>query len=258
MDFAFFKPWLTVLALPPAVGLLIILLGMGLMSRYRSRLGTGIALFGVGLTWLLACNGFAVLMAQYLMPQYDSISLASAGPALRDKQAQAVIVLGGGSETRSREYGSPQPSSVTVARMHYGGLLSRSAGLPLGFSGGISHSAADNVGTEAQAVQRWMTQLGLPALKWSEGNSRDTRENAQQIATLLRKDGVERIALVTHAWHMPRARRAFEAVGMTVTPAPMGFIDAVDATSLEWLPSSEGLRHSRLILREMLGLALGY
>ena len=251
----FLKPWLTVLALPPAGGLLVIALGLWLMLRYRSRLGISVALLGLCSLWIVSCNVFAVWLGRYLLPAVPHISLATASATLKQQQVQAIIVLGGGAETRSREYDKPHPSGATIARMHYGVVLSRSSGLPVGFSGGVGWAADATTDTEAQAVQRWMAQLGIGPLRWSESNSRDTSENAVMTAALLRKEGVERIALVTHAWHMPRAQRAFEKAGFFVTPAPMGFTEPVNAAGLEWLPSADGLRHSRQILRELLGTA---
>jgi uncharacterized SAM-binding protein YcdF (DUF218 family) len=251
----FLKPWLTVLALPPAGGLLVIALGLWLAQRYRSRLGMSVALLGLGSLWIVSCNVFAVWMGQYLLPSVPHLQLATAGATLKQQQVQGIIVLGGGAETRNREYGKAQPNGPTIARMHYGMVLARSSGLPVGFSGGMGWAADSSADTEASAVQRWMAQVGMAPLRWAESNSRDTSENAVMTAALLRKDGIERIALVTHAWHMPRAQRAFEKAGLFVTPAPMGFTDPVHSTGLEWLPSAEGLRHSRQILRELLGVA---
>jgi uncharacterized SAM-binding protein YcdF (DUF218 family) len=253
----FLKPWLTVLALPPAAGLLIIALGLWLMVRYRSRLGISVALLGVASMWIVSCNVFAVWMGQHLLPAVPHIHLATASTTFKQQQVQAIIVLGGGAETRSREYDKPHPSGATIARMHYGMVLAKSTGLPVGFSGGVGWAADASSDTEAQAVQRWMAQLGMGPLRWSESNSRDTHENAVMTAALLRKDGIERIALVTNAWHMPRAQRAFEKAGLSVTPAPMGYTEPVYSAGLEWLPSADGLRHSRQILRELLGTALG-
>jgi uncharacterized SAM-binding protein YcdF (DUF218 family) len=251
----FLKPWLAVLVLPPAGGLLIIALGLWLMLRYRSRLGISVALLGVVSLWIVSCNVFAVWMGQHLLPAVPHISPASAGTTLKQQQVQAIIVLGGGAETRNREYGKAQPNGSTIARMHYGMVLARSSSLPIGFSGGVGWAADTSSDTEAQAVQRWLAQLGMGPLRWSESNSRDTNENAVMTAAMLRKDGIERIALVTHAWHMPRAQRAFEKAGLLVTPAPMGFTEPVHSAGLEWLPSADGLRHSRQILRELLGTA---
>lgn len=251
----FIKPWLTVVVLPPAGGLLIIALGLWLMLRYRSRLGISVAVLGLGSLWIVSCNVFAVWMGQHLLPAVPHISLAAASATFKQQQMQAIVVLGGGAETRNREYGNAQPNGLTIARMHYGQVLARSTGLPVGFSGGIGWAADTRSDTEAQAVQRWMAQLGMAPLRWSESNSRDTRENAVLTAAMLRKDGIERIALVTHARHMPRAQRDFEKTGLVVTPAPMGFTEPLYSTSLEWLPSAEGLRNSKEILRELLGLA---
>ncbi len=254
-ELTFLKPWLTVLALPPAGGLLIIGLGLWLMVRYRSRLGISVALLGVASLWVLSCNVFAVWMGQHLLPSVPHLQLATAGATFKQQQVQAIMVLGGGADTRNREYGKAQPNGTTTARMHYGVVLARSAGLPLGFSGGVGWAADSGSGTEADAVQRWMAQLGLGPLRWLESGSRDTGENAQLTAALLRKDGIERIALVTHASHMPRAQRAFENAGLFVMPAPMGFTEPVHSPGLEWLPSIDGLRNSKHILHELFGLA---
>jgi uncharacterized SAM-binding protein YcdF (DUF218 family) len=256
-ELAFLKPWLTALAMPPALGLLLIGLGiLLLLVRSRRRLGIFTITLGMAFTWLVSCNGFAVWMGRHWLPQVANIVLPTASQTLRQQKVQAIIVLGGGVESRSREYGRAQPNGSTMARIQYGAVLARSTGLPLGFSGGQGRAADKRSEPEAQSVQTWLSQLGLPPLRWAESQSRDTLENAQFTAALLRKDGVQRIALVTHAWHMPRAQRAFERAGLTVLPAPMGYTEPQYSPGLEWLPSEEGLRNSRAILRELLGTAL--
>ena len=67
---------------------------------------------------------------------------------------------------------------------------------------------------------------------------------------------MQRIALVTDAWHMARSVQAFERAGLTVTPAPTGFVLPVESGFLQWLPSPRGLLASQQILRECLGLAV--
>jgi uncharacterized SAM-binding protein YcdF (DUF218 family) len=66
-----------------------------------------------------------------------------------------------------------------------------------------------------------------------------------------------RIALVTDAWHMPRAVLAFERAGLTVTPAPMGQVQPAQHNLMEWVPSASGLMVSQQVLREWLALAAG-
>ncbi len=256
-ELLFLKPLLTALALPPALGIWLALLGWWLMLRNRSRWGAalvGLSLLGL---WMVSCNAVAIWLDRNFLPQTIALAPDQVVPTLRQQQMQAIIVLGGGAETASREYGQAQPAQATVTRLHYGVVLAKSSGLPLGFSGGIGWAASDAADTEAAAAQRWAAQLGLAPLRWLEGGSRDTQENAQKTAALLKKDGITRIALVTNAWHMPRARRAFENAGLMVLPAPMGYTEPVTSATLEWLPSAHGLRHARWVLHEMLGLVLG-
>ena len=91
-------------------------------------------------------------------------------------------------------------------------------------------------------------------LRWVDDRSRDTEEGARLLRELMRPDQVRRIALVTDAWHMPRAEWRFRQAGFDVVPAPMGFAAPRDRPLLEWLPSTHGLTTSRAVLREWVGL----
>jgi hypothetical protein len=81
-----------------------------------------------------------------------------------------------------------------------------------------------------------------------------THMKTPHTAAMLQRDGIVRIALITHAWHMPRSLREFESAGLEVTPAPMGYIQNDVKPLLQWLPSGKGLRDSAWVLRECLGL----
>lgn len=94
--------------------------------------------------------------------------------------------------------------------------------------------------------------FGVP-VRWSEGHSRDTFENAEFSAQLLRAAGVTRILLVTHSNHAYRAAREFEACGLTVVPAPVGVWVAPPPSALRYLPQASALRRSTEALYELLG-----
>jgi uncharacterized SAM-binding protein YcdF (DUF218 family) len=71
---------------------------------------------------------------------------------------------------------------------------------------------------------------------------------------MLARNGIDSIVLVTHGFHMGRARRAFERAGMAVLPAPHGFgADVPSSTVLRWLPSAAALAATRDALHEWLG-----
>jgi uncharacterized SAM-binding protein YcdF (DUF218 family) len=254
MDFAQFKPILTALIMPPTSPLLLLVLAILLWNR--RILALYLSLIAVISLWVMSSHGFAVLLARMALPQVAYLEPTLVVSTFKNKNIQAIVVLGGGIESRSLEYGSAQPNPATATRLQYGMWLSKTTNLPMAFSGGVGWSAPNGADTEAKAADRWLVQSGWPALKWSDDASRDTAENAQRITAMLRKDGVERIALVTHAWHMPRALKAFESTGLQVTPAPTAYTEPIYSDVLQWLPSGEGLNQTRRILREMLALAL--
>ena len=252
MEFGTLRPLLASMALPPVAPLLLALIGLLLAFRGR-RGGLSLALLSLMLLALLSCNGTAVWLARTLLPQFSPLPVA----ALKTGKLQAVIVLGGGALPHAPEYGEAQPNAQTAARLRYGVWLARQSGLPLGFSGGMGWAASDSQrDSEAEVARRMALQDYRIALRWSEAEARDTAGNARLLAPQLRRDGVQRIALVTHAWHMPRSVAVFEEAGLQVTPAPMGYVIPLERGILEWMPSPHGLMASRNVLREGLALAL--
>lgn len=253
MDLGALKPLLTSLLMPPLAPLLLALLGV-LLALLKKRGGLALTALSLVLLGLLSCHGMAVWLARGALPQFAPLTIAE----LKTRQVQAIVVLGGGLLPEAPEYGEPQPSSHTAARLRYGVWLARQSGLPLAFTGGLGWAATDAQHvSEAEVAARVALQDFGFTLRWTETESRDTSGNARLLAPLLRRDGVQRIALVTDAWHMPRAVAAFERAGLDVTPAPMAYVRPLERGLLEWTPSARGLLASQQILREWLGLALG-
>ena len=248
------KPILTTLVLPACSALLVLLA----LSVWAWRCGTRvqsrvpIALTGVTtlLLWLLSCQAVAIWLSLNLLPQISPVSPDD----LKRQNVQAIVVLGGGVENDAVEYNGPALSPDAMARLLYGVYLSRSTQLPMAYTGGIGWAGQTNQTSEAEVAALALTRLGVPALRWQESQSRDTRENALLTAALLKGDDITHIALVTHAWHMPRSVRQFEAAGLQVTPAPMGYIRSDLSPLLQWLPSGKGLRDNSWVIREWLGL----
>ncbi len=243
------KPLLTALVLPPAGPILVAAAGL-LLARRRRGAGLALAAIALGGLWALSSQAVALRLADTLLPLPAPVTPAQV------RQVQAVVVLGGGVLPWAPEYGAAQPNAHTAARLRYGAWLVRQTGLPLAFAGGVGWSAAGTgFAPEAQVAGAYLQELGVP-LRWADDASRDTAENASRIHALLAPAGVRRIALVTDAWHLPRAVHHFRAAGFEVLPAPTGLPVAQHRPLLTWLPSSEGAQLARQVLRERLGLAL--
>jgi uncharacterized SAM-binding protein YcdF (DUF218 family) len=259
-EYAFLKPWLTALALPPGLPLMLIFLGYLLAVRSERvvwlALGklTFVAAFAA--LWLLCCQGTAIFLERVALRPPAAIEPQDVVQAFRLEEVQAIVVLGGGQYSSSREYGKASLAESSAQRLHYGATLARQTGLPIAFSGGISWAAGGNPDGEAAAAARWLQQLGLAPLKWQDSQSKDTAGNAQMIASVLKKDGIKSIALVTHASHMPRALKEFETTGLKILPAPTAFSAPDASMGLDWFPSAVGLRNSRRVLHEILGMAV--
>jgi uncharacterized SAM-binding protein YcdF (DUF218 family) len=62
--------------------------------------------------------------------------------------------------------------------------------------------------------------------------------------------GITRVLLVTDAYHMPRARRAFAVAGLDPVAAPTGYIGRSALRPQQLVPNAEALRVSNVALRE--------
>src|SRR5690606_7535416 len=146
------------------------------------------------------------------------------------------------------------PAQVAVERLRYAARLARASGLPLLLSGG---SPYDQLQSEAQlGAELLIRDFGVP-VRWLESQSRTTWENARFSAQMLEQAGVRRIVLVTTAAHMPRALWCFERSGLTVLPAPVGFLGQPRVLPLGvWLPDAAAVAQNGALLNEAFGRLL--
>lgn len=171
--------------------------------------------------------------------------------------SQAIIVLGGGRRMGAidgpEDYQEQDVSPGSMERLRYGARLAKVTQLPVLLTGG----APDRVGKkdipEAVLMSKVLQdELGIQS-KWIEFSSNTTQENARESAKILKKSDIQTIYLVTHFWHMPRAKAIFEKEGLQVVVAPMGHYQKSQFTPLDFYPSSEGFQRTRLIFHEVLG-----
>jgi uncharacterized SAM-binding protein YcdF (DUF218 family) len=225
--------------LPPAGPFLVALLGL-LLWRWK----IGRMLVTAALVVLYAAT--VPLVANTLihgLQQYEPVS----PEALADSGAEAIVVLGGGYYGESEEYGEATVGPFFLQRLRYAAWLYRRTGIPIIVSSGRSDSHT--------AAQILVEELAVPLLA-VEDQSWTTRDNARYTTRILEENGLHRVALVTHGWHMPRAVYSFEEAGFRgLVPAPMGLADPAPEPGdwRQWVPSARSLLRTRTALHEYLG-----
>jgi len=239
------------LVLPPANLFLVIAIGLVLWRR-RPRAGRIVAGTGLALLAFLSTTGGAALLVAPLERMTAPLQ------APERAGAQAIVVLAAGRMRRAPEYENRDiPDYIALARLRYAAHLQRKTGLPIlvsGGNGGNDRDTADRGGSEADSMAAALREdFGVP-VKWLEGRSRDTAENAAFSAAILRADGVQRILLVTDAMHMPRASAVFARTGLDVVSAPTMFFGRQPLSLHAWVPSAEGMRRSWYASYELIGL----
>ncbi len=172
-----------------------------------------------------------------------------------DRSGQAIVVLGGGTYFSAPEYGGDTVKARTLARLRYAARLHRALDKPVLVSGDAPEG---NPVPEARLMREVLQQDFRITVQWVEPGSRNTFENAQLSASLLKPAGVQRIYLVTHAWHMRRARLAFEHAGFNVIPAPTGYATRFKLSVLDFLPDARALHDSAVVFREVTGIGWYY
>ncbi|MEY4564855.1 MAG: hypothetical protein RLZZ618_4132 [Pseudomonadota bacterium] len=255
------KPILGALALPPVPFLLMILVGARLMLPRRG-LGWFVILLGLAGLWVSSCAGFGQVLNQWVLkqpPAFSTEAIAQLKAEVKAKQPVAIVVLGSGTERLAPEYGVSNLKFGSLERLRYGLWLSRETGAPVAFSGGVGWAQKEGQAEAQVAAHVASHDFGRP-LRWTEDQSRDTRENAIRTVSMLKNDGIKRIILVTHGSHMPRALRAFESMAqgsIKIDVAPMGLAARIDSPVLDWFPSADGAMRVNQALHELLGLMVG-
>jgi uncharacterized SAM-binding protein YcdF (DUF218 family) len=230
--------------MPPLAPLLVATAGV-IVWRRRPKLARALVAAGVALLWLFATPvvAGALLGALQRDPALDPAALP---------QAQAIVVLSGDTDVAVAEYGTRAGlGPMTLQRVRYAAWLQRASSAPLLASGGPGREGAPPL---AELMARALREEFGAQVRWIEPRSGNTWENAVESARVLREQGVQRVLLVTHAWHMPRAARSFRAQGLQVVPAPTGFRGPAYEGPASLVPSWSAVRDTALAMHEMIGL----
>jgi uncharacterized SAM-binding protein YcdF (DUF218 family) len=235
---------ISTLLLPPLNLLLVLALAIWGLNRHP-KIARFFLICGFSLFWLFSTPYFADAALQLL--EANTTALNNSSP-----KAEAIVILGGGSYFHAPEYANQDTvSHSTLLRLRYGARLYRNTHLAILVTGG---KPLGNTVSEAMQMKTALEQDFQVPVRWTEGESNNSLENAQNSFQQLQKAGIKKIYLVTHAWHIPRARVAFQQAGFEVIAAPTGFTTRYQTDLLSFIPNSDALDKSRTFFHEIIGL----
>lgn len=236
------KKIISALILPPTSLILLAFIGLRLIRKHPKTGRTLATLSLVSLLILsLPVTGNALLQSLETAPPISANQL---------NETQAIVILGGGKNNEAPEFDNKDTiNRWTLQRLRYGAFLQQQTGKPILVTGGGLFGERPEADAMAETIERDFHAKDI----WTEAQSKDTAENAAYSAAILKQHGVERIAIVSQAWHLPRAIKLFEQQGLTVYPAPTGYTHEDSEPIIRWLPKASALDKSAIALKEYLG-----
>lgn len=242
------------------LGLAIALVVFGLICAMFAWKRLSFASLGAATLWLWIASTpvFAGWALGTLERKYPAIPLDSVRPH------EVAIVLGGavGAAVPPRHSLDLMASSDRVllaSRLYRAGKVER-----ILVTGGrlpwLTRQQA-----EAELIRSLLIEWGVPAEAIEiAADSRNTFENALEIAEIRQQRPFDSALLVTSATHMPRALAVFAKAGIPVSAATTDVrsVDNGDRTILNWLPQADALAATTIAIKEWIGLLvyrqLGY
>ncbi|HYH96765.1 YdcF family protein [Hyalangium sp.] len=222
----------------------------GMILRRRTRLAMGLQVLGLAVLYLFSIEPVAGALMRW--------TEAGVQPTYRPEVVyDAVIVLGGGLDPDATETsGRPEYNAAGDRILRGYELLREGRARNILISGGSLDPRPEAV-IEADVLSRQLQMWGIePGRIFTEGKSRNTRENALESEKLIQQQGWKTLLLVTSAAHLPRAYGCFVAVGLR----PDTFVADVRAPpgkrTSSWLPRGYHLSASSDALRELAGRAV--
>ena len=235
----------------PAAVELFVIAAVWLMWRRRSGVARRTALV-IALTYLVVSTYAVPMMIADLLARpfhrFDSADVP--------RGRVALVVFGAGDEVvsgwQSRIW---IPNPVAASRVLEAVRVYQIANPEWVISSGGNPDRDSEAEPSSENMRDMLVNLGVPASRIvAESNSRETHENAQESAKILRALNADGAILVTSAVHMRRAVGAFRAAGWDPVPA----IAPDPWFQSDWphliVPTNRGLYFSGEVVHELLGL----
>ncbi|MEL6552751.1 MAG: YdcF family protein [Cyanobacteria bacterium J06621_11] len=178
--------------------------------------------------------------------------------------ADAIVVLGGATAPHI----APRPWVEVLEagdRILYGARLYNQNKAPkLILSGGRVTWRGSSEASEADDMKEIALAMNVPiSAILLEGTSLNTRQNAVNVAPILKAESIQSVLLVTSAVHMPRSVAIFNKLGIEVIPAPTDYlvptesaINTLEGRLLSLIPDAKSTLQFTRALKEYVGFVI--
>ncbi len=225
--------------------IILVLLIAGLFLKKRALLIAATAIFLITSNPLISYQMMSYLEVGQLKKSIDDV-----------KKADAIVVLSGMLTTIETSKG-PDFEWSDPDRF-FGGteLIRADKASQMIFTGGKLPWQKIN-STEGEVLAKYAKNFGVDSsVIQITKEVQNTEDEAKAVKELLTPKNLNKIILVTSAFHMPRAKSLFEKQGFVVEPYPVDFkVEANTITILDFLPSAFAMKNFEFALRELLGRA---
>ena len=218
-----------------------------LLILLRRRKAAGYSLFFALVLVFVGSSPIASALYQAHERQYLPVAIDTS------PVADAIIVLAG-------DVSIPAPprleTQVRGNRVLHSLRLYRAGKAPLLIVSGGNVFPQEGLEPESEYTARLLNELGVPREAIVVDRiSRNTHENALEIARLVNKHKLDEVLLVTSAFHMPRAVASFQSAGIQVIPSPSSIsAELAHPKVLDWIPTIDSLGSLNSLVHEKLGL----
>jgi uncharacterized SAM-binding protein YcdF (DUF218 family) len=202
------------------------------------------------LLWLFSTGTIAQALLQPLEDAYPPIS-----PISLEKH-DAIIVLGGMVNNLTRHSDRVELNSAADRLTDTIHLYNLKKADKIIFTGGSGFLFSTKF-TEADQAERFFGQMGIPQKAiLLEDQSRNTRENAIFTAKICKDLAINKVILITSAFHMKRSMAEFEKQGLAITAYPTDFRTLLPDIPIweDIVPSTSALEKSTIAIKEWIGV----
>ncbi len=232
--------------LPPGIVIILLLISAWYFRKSCKKLFISNILLAL-LLWMFSIS----VISDHLIGLLEVQSTAN----IPKERVDSIILLGGGLYDGVPDLnGTSAPTEDMFTRIVCAFRLYRRFNVPIIVSGG---APPEFISPEAIVVRRFLIDMGVPEKHIIiEEKSRDTMENARNVAAICSEKGYVNPVVVTSAYHAKRASIAFNIVHMKIALVASNFKSSANRHYgwAAYLPTAESVESSWRSMREYIGL----